>query len=480
LKTASRGTISNLDLMAASSTLLAGAQGNVATEMANALPRLLEIAKAAEKANPALGNTSFLFQSLATGIKRSQPLIIDNTGLTLKLGEANEKYAAKLGKTVEQMTAGEKQIALLNATLEAGNVLIQQVGGTTESVVDPFTRLDATVENISNRLKTKFAPSLATAATALELIMTWDERVDAAMQEHLDTVIKTAGSYQEYEAELRRSAGVTGQVVMTQEQYNRAMEQGGFAAGYARNAVILLTEEELRADRIREQTRGGIVKTRGALSEMGDAAGAAAEELGNANIELVKLDKARLGQEAVEQLNAAFDAGLIDIDEYRFLMVEVGGKFLELPADQLTASLALADLKQDFQEGELTAREYYNRIVDIGVELGLLPDRVDVDIYLNTHGSIPSVPGLPRVPGAPIPRQSGGPVEPGRVYQLHGPELFVSNFPGQIIPNSQLGAAGGGGMVNNFYNYNYNSQAAAMNWAQIMTLRGQRLDRSMS
>jgi len=99
---------------------------------------------------------------------------------------------------------------------------------------------------------------------------------------------------------------------------------------------------------------------------------------------------------------------------------------------------------------------------------------------LNTHGSIPSVPGLPRVPGAPIPRQSGGPVEPGRVYQLHGPELFVSNFPGQIIPNSQLGAAGGGGMVNNFYNYNYNSQAAAMNWAQIMTLRGQRLDRSMS
>ena len=60
LRDASRGTISDFELMSSTATLLAGASGELGTELANATPRLMEIAKAANKLNPALGDTAFM------------------------------------------------------------------------------------------------------------------------------------------------------------------------------------------------------------------------------------------------------------------------------------------------------------------------------------------------------------------------------------------------------------------------------------
>lgn len=160
LSTASRNTISEFELMSSTATLLAGASGNVATELANATPQLMEIAKAANKLNPALGDTAFMYQSIATGVKRAQPLILDNLGLTLKVGEANEEYAAILGKTVDELTAEEKTIAILNATLKAGDVMINQVGGSTESAVDSFSRLKVAFKEMGDAAKTEMADSL--------------------------------------------------------------------------------------------------------------------------------------------------------------------------------------------------------------------------------------------------------------------------------------------------------------------------------
>jgi chromosome segregation ATPase len=151
LRTASRGTISDMDLMSSTATLLAGAQGELATELASSTPELLNIAKAASKLNPALGDTTFLYNSLATGVKRASPMILDNLGLTIRIGEANQSYADQLGKTVEQLTANEQKQALLNETLRAGRVLIDQAGGSAESAIDPFDKLGAEWENLTDR-----------------------------------------------------------------------------------------------------------------------------------------------------------------------------------------------------------------------------------------------------------------------------------------------------------------------------------------
>mgnify|MGYP003146017114 CR=1 FL=1 len=177
LRTASRGTISDMDLMSSTATLLAGAQGDLATELAKSTPRLLEIAKAAQKLNPALGDTTFLYDSLATGVKRASPMILDNLGLTIRIGAANEAYAEELGKTVEQLTANEQKQALLNETLRAGAVLVEQAGGTTESATDAYDQLETSVANLTDIYKVlwhdTFEPSVGTIVRLSKVLTKW-------------------------------------------------------------------------------------------------------------------------------------------------------------------------------------------------------------------------------------------------------------------------------------------------------------------
>ncbi|HUW78765.1 MAG TPA: hypothetical protein VMV52_08470, partial [Candidatus Nanopelagicaceae bacterium] len=136
LREASRGTVDDMTLMSGTATLLAGAGDELAKKLAMATPQLMEIAKASNKLNPSLGTTAFMYESIATGIKRAQPLILDNLGLTIKVGAANEAYAKKIGIAVTALSAEQKAIAMLEAALESGGNLIAQVGGTTESATD--------------------------------------------------------------------------------------------------------------------------------------------------------------------------------------------------------------------------------------------------------------------------------------------------------------------------------------------------------
>lgn len=79
---------------------------------------LLVIARA--KARDMGITTSQAFNDIATGVGRASPLILDNLGLVMKVGSANDALAASLGKTAAELTDKEKKQAVLNATLEAG------------------------------------------------------------------------------------------------------------------------------------------------------------------------------------------------------------------------------------------------------------------------------------------------------------------------------------------------------------------------
>lgn len=167
LRSISRGTISDFELMNATQTLLIGTQGDLKSAFIDNASNLLEIAKAANKVNPALGDTDFLYKSIATGIKRSSPLILDNLGLVVKVGQANEQFAKSVGKTVGELSAEEKQMALLNATLKAGNVLIGQANSVADEGVDAYARLETAGENLANMYKSNLSVALSGIAEAL-------------------------------------------------------------------------------------------------------------------------------------------------------------------------------------------------------------------------------------------------------------------------------------------------------------------------
>lgn len=209
LKIAAGGTISEFDLMSSTATLLAGAQGELGTALANATPQLLSIARAANKLNPSLGSTEFLFNSLATGIKRSSPLILDNLGLVIKVGAANEAMAESLGKSVDALTTQEKSMAILNDTMRAGGVLIEQVGGNVDSATDSFAKLRTNIDNAADSLKSRFAPAVAAATDAANKLL-----FSGAIAEEIAltnvAILDGADSYEDYATAIITAAVATG------------------------------------------------------------------------------------------------------------------------------------------------------------------------------------------------------------------------------------------------------------------------------
>lgn len=174
LRTAARGTVSDMALMRQANVALAGASRQVAEALGQngGLAGLMEIARAQAKATGQ--DVDFLFQSLVTGIKRSSPPLIDNTGLVLSIGEANAAYAASIGKTVDQLTAEEKQIALLNATLAAGKMAVDSYGQGQLTAAERMAQMNTTITNLMDGLAMAVQPLyellLAVGNTILNVI----------------------------------------------------------------------------------------------------------------------------------------------------------------------------------------------------------------------------------------------------------------------------------------------------------------------
>ena len=172
MQEATRNTVSEAQLMSGILTLSAGASDTLAGKLAEAAPKLAEIAKAANKLNPTLGDTGFMFESIATGVKRASPMILDNLGIMVKIGPANEAYAAALGKTVEQLTAEEKQLALLNEVMRSGGKLIEQVGGDVSAAGDKYEQSAAQLKDLTNEFKMLVSDGISPAVSAMASFLT--------------------------------------------------------------------------------------------------------------------------------------------------------------------------------------------------------------------------------------------------------------------------------------------------------------------
>lgn len=122
MRTGTRGLVADLDLMqAANKAVLLG--------LPVTSKELGDLAQTATVLGRAMGLTATTaFNDLITALGRSSPMILDNLGLTVKVGEANEAYAASLGKTAAQLTDAEKKTAFFNAAMEAARAKVASLG----------------------------------------------------------------------------------------------------------------------------------------------------------------------------------------------------------------------------------------------------------------------------------------------------------------------------------------------------------------
>jgi len=159
MKKASAGTISEFDLMK---------KANTAALLGLPLERFDDMLKVARNAAQATGESmDFMLNSIVTGIGRQSKLMIDNLGIIVSVGDANEVYASQLGKASSELTDFEKKQAFANAVLKSGLENVEKSGGVAASSADSYDAFTASAENLGVAIGEKLNPLISSLADDL-------------------------------------------------------------------------------------------------------------------------------------------------------------------------------------------------------------------------------------------------------------------------------------------------------------------------
>jgi hypothetical protein len=170
MRTATRGLVSDTDLMRSS---------NQATQLglAGLGVDFSTLAQAAVTLGSAVGNDATQsIDDLVGALGRGSTEVLDNLGITLRVSEAQEIYAARLGKTTEKLTDQEKKQAFVTIAMERAAEKAAALGVQQLTVGQQVERIGTAVGDMAVQLatgadkSTTLATALGTVADALDRI----------------------------------------------------------------------------------------------------------------------------------------------------------------------------------------------------------------------------------------------------------------------------------------------------------------------
>lgn len=160
----SKGTISMKDMVTGANRAMALGIG----KDIDTITTLMEIARTKGQ-SMGLSMTQ-AFNDIVTGIGRGSPMILDNLGIIVKVGEANEQYAQTLGKTALELTSAEQKQALLNAVVTSGKAEMEAMGEIQVTNKERMEQMTASLADFKDVLGAELLPYVvifAQHATAL-------------------------------------------------------------------------------------------------------------------------------------------------------------------------------------------------------------------------------------------------------------------------------------------------------------------------
>lgn len=166
------------------------------------LPKLMEIARASSKITGQTVTKSF--DDISMAVARQSKMILDNLGIIVDVDRANKTYAATMGIVGRELSDAEKKQAFMNATLAAGQEIIDGVGEGATDAADSYARLRVATSEAGDAIaglgvSTGIIDSLAEAFNRLRraIAETPTEKLQALRselqhtQEQLDTAEKS-------------------------------------------------------------------------------------------------------------------------------------------------------------------------------------------------------------------------------------------------------------------------------------------------
>lgn len=353
LQAAASGTVANTDLIKSSNTALLLLGSDVATK----LPQLLAVAKASATT---LGtDVGQVFDSLVTGISRGSTELIDNAGITVKSAEAYATYAEQIGKSADSLSAAEKQQAILNAVLTAGQDIVARTAGGAEAAATSYQRAEASLANLTAsaqvaaaNIGAPLAAAFAQAATGADLFVRAASGQSTAVTQSAAQVAATAATYDEYTAAIARSNAVAdAQIGRVQQLSTYFGPYGGIINGLGQ--VILRTAGHTQV----------LTETQLAYTQALIAGGTAQEEA---------LAKAQAQSTMLEALASVVAASGGELDAYQARLIAaaaasegnaqaVGSLIQQYALEEITAAQLVAiltGLEESTQAGAAAAREH--------------------------------------------------------------------------------------------------------------------------
>ena len=115
--------------------------------------QLKDLGKAAKDTSLILGrDVTDSFNRLVRGVTKAEPELLDELGIILRLNDANEKYAAKLGKSANSLTQFEKSQAVANDVLDQARTKFSDIIGD-DTEVNVYNQLAKSFDDLIIKVK---------------------------------------------------------------------------------------------------------------------------------------------------------------------------------------------------------------------------------------------------------------------------------------------------------------------------------------
>lgn len=165
VQTATRGTVSELDIMK-SSNLALQLMGEGVAEY---LPQMAEIATKTARAQGV--SASQMLNDIVVASGRQSVMILDNLGISsVTAGMYMEEYAAKLGKTREELSGTEKRAAFFYATMKAGSEITKKSGTDALTFGETLQVIKAGLLDFGGFIAEKITPALRAVGEGMAYI----------------------------------------------------------------------------------------------------------------------------------------------------------------------------------------------------------------------------------------------------------------------------------------------------------------------
>lgn len=152
MKKASRGTIAENELLLAANKAMSLGVVKNTDEMAT----IMEIARV--KGQTMGLSMTQAFGDLVTGLGRGSAMILDNLGITVKVGEVNEQYAKSIGKVASELTAEEQKMALVNAVVGQGKTELANMGEVALTNQEKLAQMTTKLTEMKTEIGTQLLP----------------------------------------------------------------------------------------------------------------------------------------------------------------------------------------------------------------------------------------------------------------------------------------------------------------------------------